>query len=476
MGMSLQEIRRAHLIGIGGINMSGVAKLLKRSGIYVTGSDVAQSEATDELVGLGISVAIGHDASHVPSDVDLIIYTSAAPENNPERVAARMRGIPQMTNFAFLGQWLGEKRCMLICGTHGKSTTTAMAGLLLLAADQDPTVIVGSRVPEFPDGNVRFGSSDFVVIEGDEYAKHFLEFEPSVVVLNNLELDHTDIYPDLDSLMEVFRELLQKIRNGGMVIANADDRHVQTLVGQERFALLERGIRVRTFGFGSHADHQILDYQPRAGEQLFSLRDAQNRVQRFRLLIPGRMNVMNAAAALTLVHSLGVALDVLEKTLASFHGIWRRFQLLPSPAGAGEDVLFVSDYAHHPTAVAATLEAAKSFYPGRRIVLVFQPHQRKRTRDLFFDYIPSFDRADALLILEIYDVIGRESADQEPISSRDLQDAIVRHDAERGVMRTVDYVPSPNDVLLVLKRWIRKGDLVLFVGAGDIYKIDLTRL
>lgn len=476
MCMNLQEIRRAHLVGIGGINMSGVAKLLHRAGIRVSGSDVASSEATDELVALGMQIFIGHDASHVSSDVDLVIYTSAAPVQNPERVVAVEKGIPQMTNFAFLGQWLAEKRCMLICGTHGKSTTTAMAGLLLAAADQDPTVIVGSRVPEFPDGNVRFGSSDFVVIEGDEYAKHFLEFEPSVVVLNNLELDHTDIYPDLESLMEVFRELLRKIRNGGLVIANADDRHVQTLVGQERSALLDRGIRVRTFGFGTHADHQILDYQPKAGEQTFSLRDVQGRAQRFRLLIPGKMNVMNAVAAISLVHSLGVSFDVLEKSLASFRGIWRRFQLLSVPDGVGEDVVFVSDYAHHPTAVAATLEAAKSFYPGRRVILVFQPHQRKRTKDLFLDYIPSFDRADALLLVEIYDVVGRESMDQESVSSRDLQDAVVRHDADRGVIRTVDYVSTPHDVPLVLKRWLRKGDLVLLAGAGDIYKIDLTRL
>jgi UDP-N-acetylmuramate--alanine ligase len=412
-------------------------------------------------------VQIGHEASHVPTDVDILIYTSAAPEKNPERLVAAARGIPQVTNFAFLGAWLASKRCLLVCGTHGKSTTTALTGLLLEEANQDPMVIVGSRVPSFPDGNVRFGSTDLVVIEGDEYARHFLEFEPYAVIINNLELDHTDVFPDFEHLLGAFRELLGKVRNGGIVIANADDRHVQTLIGTERVSLLEGGVRIRTFGFGSHADHQVVDYTVKPGEQTFGLRDVGGRVHRFRLGVPGRMNVMNSAAALSLISCMGIPLAGLEKALGNFHGIWRRFQKMSDRDG----VLVVSDYGHHPTAVAATLEAAKTFYPGRRVVLAFQPHQRRRTRDLFLDFVPSFDRADALLLVEIYDVAGRESPEDEAISSRDLQDAIVRHDSDRATVRSVDYAPNPDEALAVLKRWKRQGDVIIVMGAGDIYTI-----
>ena len=467
MGMDFSQIRRAHLVGIGGINMSGVAKLLVRAGVRVTGSDVVSSEATDELIKLGIAVIIGHEASNLPTDTELLIYTSAAPEKNPERLAAAARAIPQVTNFAFLGAWLAHKRCLLVCGTHGKSTTTALAGLLLEGANQDPMVIVGSRVPSFPDGNVRFGMSDMVVIEGDEYARHFLEFEPYAVILNNLELDHTDIFPDLQNLLQAFRELLEKVRNGGIVIANADDPNVQTLVGQERAALLERGVRIRTFGFGTHADHQIVDHAVKAGEQTFGLRDVSGRVYRFKLSIPGRMNVMNSAAALSLVSSMGIPWTGLENVLASFKGIWRRFERIAECDG----ILVISDYGHHPTAVAATLEAAKAFYPGRRIVLAFQPHQRRRTRDFFLDFVPSFDRADALLLVEIYDVAGRESPEDESVSSRDLQDAIVRHDADRATVRSVDFAPNSDEALAILRRWKRQGDVIIVMGAGDIYKM-----
>lgn len=465
--MQIESLAKVHFVGIGGINMSGVAKLLARNGIQVTGSDAAASEATKELEHLRIPVKIGHEASNLPSDADLLIYSSAVPEENPERAAARAWNIPQLTNFQFLGQWTAGKRTVLVTGTHGKSTTTALAGLLFEEAHQDPTVIVGSRVPGFPDGNVRFGSSDLVVIEGDEYAKHFLEFKPSAVILNNIELDHTDVFPDLAAMMDAFREMLESIVDGGLVVANSDDPNVQTLIGRVRGELDSRHVRIRTFGFGSHANFQIVDYLVRQGEQTFGLRDEQGKTVRFRLRIPGRMNVMNAAAAASLCASTGLLLQDLTDAIASFPGIWRRFETIADK----NDILVVSDYGHHPTAVAATLEAAKTFYQGRRIVLAFQPHHRNRTKNLFDAFVPSFDRADALLLTEIYDVAGRDAKEDENISSRDLQDAVVRRDAERGNVRSVEYASNPDEALAVLKRWAREGDVIIVMGAGDIYKI-----
>ncbi|MCA9391113.1 MAG: UDP-N-acetylmuramate--L-alanine ligase [Candidatus Magasanikbacteria bacterium] len=463
--MNLTELKRVHFIGIGGINMSGVAKILKRSGIEVSGSDAAKSEATEELEKIGVTVVIGHDAKNIPKDVDLVIYSSAVPVTNPERAEAMKRNIHQLTNFEFLGEWTKNKRVLLITGTHGKSTTTSITGLLLESVDADPTVIVGSRVPSFPDGNVRHGHSDWVVIEGDEYAKHFLEFKPFAVIVNNIELDHTDIYPDLEAMLDAFREMLENVQDGGIVLANANDPHVQTVIGGVRAQLEARRIRVKTFGFGMHADIPVTDYMTKAGEQSFMLRDLEGRPHRFVMHVPGKMNVMNAAAALALVGSIGVSFSKLIKPISEYKGIWRRFQIISE----ANDHTIISDYGHHPTAVAATLEATKLFYPGRRILLAFQPHQRQRTKDLFDAFIPAFEKADALALVEIYDVAGRETG--LAISSRDLQEAVVRNDLERGVMRHVEYAPDVQAAKELVKRWMRPGDVVLVMGAGDIYQI-----
>jgi UDP-N-acetylmuramate--alanine ligase len=447
--------------------MSGVAKLLKRAGISVTGSDVETSDATHELERLGIEIFIGHNKQNLPLDCDLVIYSSAVPDSNPERAEARRLDIPQLTNFKFLGEWTKEKKVVLVCGTHGKSTTTALLGLMLEAGGRDPNVIVGSKVPSFPDKNVRFGKSDIYVIEGDEYAKHFLEFEPYAVVLNNIELDHVDVFKDLDAIMDSFRELLSKIRKGGILVANADDKNVQTLIGKERAGLEAREVTIKTFGFGSHATQQILDYSVRSGEQVFALKNIRGLVSRFRLHVPGKMNVMNAAGALSLAFHAGISSEVLQEAVEGFEGIWRRFEKISERDG----ITVISDYGHHPTAVRATLEATKRFYPGRRVILCFQPHHRNRTKHLFREFVSCFDQADVVLLTEIYDVAGRSEKEDEKISSRDLQEAVLRHDADHMVRRTIEYARDPDSALEILRRWKQEGDIILVMGAGDIYKI-----
>ena len=447
--------------------MSGVAKLLKRAGVSVSGSDVEASEVTEALGRLGIEISIGHDKENLSEFIDLIIYSSAVPEMNPERAEARKRTIPQLTNFEFLGEWTRGKKVILVAGTHGKSTTTAMLGLMLEAGGRDPNVIVGSKVPSFPDDNVRFGKSDIYVIEGDEYAKHFLAFEPYAVVLNNIEMDHVDIFKDLDEMIDTFRELLSNLQPNGILVANADDKNVQTLIGQERSNLEAKNITIKTFGFGSHATQQVLDYIVHPGEQSFALKNIRGLATRFRLHVPGKMNVMNVAGALSLAFHAGIGSDVLQNVVESFEGIWRRFERVAEK----NDVIVISDYGHHPTAVRETLEATKRFYPGRRIVLCFQPHHRNRTKHLFKEFIPCFDQADVLLLAEIYDVAGRNDKADEHISSRDLQEAVIRHDAEHMIRRKVEYADSPTSALETLKRWKQERDIILVMGAGDIYKI-----
>ncbi len=456
-----------HLVGIGGINMSAIAKLLWRSGIKVTGSDAVASEQTEELTRKGIPVTIGQEVSHLPTEASLLIYSSAVPEGNPERSEARARNLRQLTNFEFLAEWAQDQDVVLVTGTHGKSTTTAIAGLMLVEAQFDPLIIVGSKVPSFSDGNVRSGAGNIWLIEGDEYARHFLAFHPKAVLINNIELDHTDIFPTLDHMIGAFRELLHQVRDGGVVVANADDRNVSTLIGSERAALEARGIRIMTYGYGAHAMIRVSDEAIRPGEQQFLLKDEAGHLIRAMLRVPGKMNICNAVGAAALSLALGASPDAVRKAVQSFTGIWRRFEQISDKDG----VLVISDYGHHPTAIRATLEAARSFYPGRRIVLCFQPHQHNRTRELFLDFVPAFDLADVLILVEIYDVPGRKTAQDEHISSQDLHDAIRHHDADRLCQRSLEFAPTPEDALPMIERAKRRGDIVIVMGAGDVYKI-----
>lgn len=465
--MSFHLPRHIHLIGVGGINMSGLAKLLVRAGVRISASDIVSSDITDELTKKKFNIKIGHAAEHVPADTELVVYSSAVPESNPERAEARRRGLMQLNNFEFLSQWFADQDVFLITGTHGKSTTTALTGLMFAEAGVDPTVVVGSSLSLFPDGNVRIGQGRTIVIEGDEYAKHFLYFQPQALIINNIEWDHPDAFPTLNDLMRAFRELLKNVRDGGVIIANADDPHVGTLIGEERSRLEARGIRIRTFGFASHADMQIIDHTVRPGEQVFTLRDEHELAGRYLLHVPGRMNVLNATAAISLVSLFGTSNESIRHVLGLFQGIWRRFEKVAEQDG----ITVISDYAHHPTAIAATLEAARQWYPGRRIVLCFQPHQRVRTKELFLDFAPSFDRADVLLLTEIYDVAGREDTAEDSVSSLDLVQTITHHDADRVVKRPVEYATNSEEALVTLRRVRSKGDVMIIMGAGDIYQI-----
>jgi UDP-N-acetylmuramate--alanine ligase len=465
--VDFSAIKHVHIIGLGGIATSREAKLLLQLGKTVSGSDVAASESVEELRKKGVQVAIGHEANNVPEQTDLVLYSSAVPESNPERAEARRRGIQQMTNFDLLADWTLDKQPLLVCGTHGKSTTTALLGLALAEGMRDPWVFVGSRVPGFPEGNIRFGASDYAVIEGDEYAKHFLLFQPSAVILNNIEWDHMDIFPDLESMIEAFRDLLGHVRDRGIVVANADDPRVSGLIGEERGKLEARGVRIRTFGFASHADVRISDHVVREGAQSFAVNDESNYVTRLGLQVPGRMNVMNATAAFALATAIGVTSEAAREALASFRGIWRRFEKVAE----GDQSVVISDYGHHPTAVAQTLDAAKQWFPGKRVVLCFQPHHRNRTKHLFLDFVPSFDKADVLILSEIYDVAGREETEDADISSRDLEQAIIHHDADRGAKRQVVYVPDKDQALAAIQHLRKPGDVIIVMGAGDVYKI-----
>lgn len=460
--MSVNGLKSVHFVGIGGISMSAVAKLLLATGVRVSGSDVAENEQTNALKERGAHLKIGHAGEHVPMDAELVIYNSAVPVSNSERLEAMRRGIPEMTNFEFLGEWTNEKKTILITGTHGKSTTTAMLGLMLEKAGFDPTVFVGSKVPSFAEGNVRLGSSDVFVIEGDEYAKHFLEFHPYGVVLNNIELDHTDIFPTIQDVRDAFLTLLKQVQDGGVVIANVGSLNVLHVLDEAADELKRRSIRVIRFN-GNGEDAWRVTQAQNDGVSFVAVEKAKIGY-RFELSVPGMFNALNATGASLMARELSVEYPDIAGALASFTGIWRRFEWIGSIDGAR----VYSDYGHHPTAVTSTLAAAKEMFPSARIVLCFQPHHRNRTKHLFLDFVPSFDFADVLVLCEIYDVAGRESVEDEDISSRDLVDAVIRHDADRGVPRLVEFARTPEEAVGLTLERLQKGDVVIFMGAGDI--------
>ncbi|MBI5655270.1 UDP-N-acetylmuramate--L-alanine ligase [Candidatus Uhrbacteria bacterium] len=460
--MNIRDIKAAHFVGIGGINMAAVAKLLIANGVKVSGSDMAENEQTRILGERGAVVSIGHAAENVPVGVEILIHTSAAPESNPEREEARKRGVPEMTNFRFLAEWYKDAKTIVVTGTHGKSTTTAMLGLALEKSNLEPTVIVGSKVPGFADGNLRIGKSEFFLIEGDEYARHFLEFEPYGAIINNIELDHTDIYPTLADYVDAFRMMLSKIKDGGVVVANVGDKNVADLLEKSAEGLAAKHARVIKYNGETEGDWRFSLKQEQGVTEFKLVKDEVS--YSFNLRVPGMHNALNAAGAALMALQLGAPYHAVAGSLEAFKGIWRRFEFLGELDGAR----VYSDYGHHPTAVSSTLAAAKEIFPAARLVLCFQPHHRNRTRNLFADFVPSFDKADVLVLCEIYDVKGRDAAEDAEVSSKQLVAAVMLLDAEKGRQRIVEFAPDPAAAMERIKSLLQPGDTVIIMGAGDI--------
>ena len=410
-----KNIKTAHCIGIGGIHVSAVARLLVAHGATVTGSDAVDGDEITRLRDEGITVTIGHDAANIPQDVDVIIDSDAVPEENPERIEAKTHNIGLFDTHAFLGLLFSNARQVVITGTHGKSTTTAMVGKILEAAGMDPTVVVGTRVPGFPRGNLRIGRDDLLVVEGDEYRSHVLSYRPTILAITNIEWDHPDVFPTFESYKQLFKNAEANLQSGGALIDASSGRDAAQL-------------------------------RPPANLQLS---------------VPGEMNRRNAAMALAACRALDPNLDeaLAIKTLNAFPGVWRRFERVGEFNGAP----VISDYGHHPTEIRETLKAAREAYPDKRLVLCYQPHQHARTKGLFDDFVRALAEPDVLLLAEIYDVPGREEIAQD-VTSKQLLEAI-------GHSPTRFYSSSLEDAERQLRSLIQPNDLVLIMGAGTIDQV-----
>lgn len=444
----LYEAKKVHFVGIGGIGISALAKLLSRRGSDVTGSDLIESSVTRGLELEGKRVFIGHAAENVPIDCDLIIYSPAVPTNSPERVVARERGILEMSYPEALGELSKEFRTIAVAGTNGKSTTTAMLGLILEEAGFDPTVIVGTKVPSFKHGNMRVGKTgSWLVVEACEYREHFLNLCPEFVVITNIEEDHLDYYRDLEHIRGAFQKFVDKVPEIGRVIFNADDLTCHSLVYKNSVSFGER-----------NGEYRAVNRISGLGQQTFELWLDNNNLGNIVLQVPGDFNTMNAMAAAVTALVIGVPFGAVQVGLEKFFGVWRRFERVGLFNGA--DVF--SDYGHHPTAIKGTLKAAQEFFPGRRLVHCFQPHQHERTKTLFNDFVDSFNDADILIIPEIFAVAGR--TEDYDISSNDLVKAIKEKYPNKEVLYALD-LPSAEQLLNSI---VQENDVLIIQGAGDI--------
>ena len=437
--------RPVHFVGVAGAGMSALAELFVRRGNVVTGCD-ATGDPTGDLAKLGIAVATGHDPSHVDG-ARAVVVSSALPKNHPELVRARELGLPVIRRAEALGEAVSGGDLVAIAGTHGKTTTTVMTTESLAAAGREPTGVVGGRVGTW-GGNLRYGSDRLFVVEADEYDRSFLALTPTVAVITNVEADHLDIYADLDDIRTTFERFASPAR---AIVLCADDSVANTLATPNSAEVIR---------YGQHSpDARLLavDVRMEGGGSLFEVEYDDEMLGEVELAVPGMHNVSNALAAIGSGLALGVSLEAMAPGLAAFRGVERRFQRL----GTARGVEVVDDYAHHPTEIRATLAAARTAFPGRRIIAAFQPHLFSRTRDFAREFGQALAAADSVFIADIY------PAREQPIPGVTAQLIV---DSAREAGGDVTWQGARTALSDELARAVRDGDVVLTIGAGDITK------
>ena len=440
-----------HFIGIGGISMSGLAEILLKEGFPVSGSDNKASDLTAQLEAHGARIFIGQKAENIQPDTDLVVYTAAIHPDNPEWRAASEAGIPMLSRAQFLGQLMDNySRSIAVAGTHGKTTTTSMIAHILLAARTDPTISVGGMLSSI-GGNIRVGGSDVFLTEACEYTNSFLNFHPKYNIILNIEEDHMDFFKDIQDIRHSFHLFAQNtVVNGVLILNSAIKDPVEITDGLSA--------RVITFGLNGTEDYTAADisYDETACASFSWLSHGQNH-GRVALHVPGSHNISNALAAIAFASEAGIQDEMIRKGLESFGGTARRFEY----KGKLDGVTIIDDYAHHPTEIRATLTAAKN-YPHDRIVCVFQPHTYSRTKAFWNDFISALSLADLVVLADVY--AARET-DTLGVRSEDLAEEIRNQGTECYYFPTFDGIEQ-----FLLKECIN-NDLLITMGAGDVYKI-----
>src|SRR3989339_208581 len=444
--INLEKINKVYLSGIGGIGLSAIAYYFKNLGKEVVGSDLAESEVIKRLKEADIEINFKQVAKNISADIDLFIYSSALPLDHEELVRAKELKIPSLTYFQFLGLVSKKYKTIAVSGTNGKTTTTAILGLMLEKAGLDPTVIVGSLVPQWGK-NFRLGQSDILVVEACEWQAHMLEIKPQIIVLTNIAEDHLDFYKDLNDIKKHFQKFVNKLPADGLLIKNCDDQNSSQIKFRQIIGI----------GKEEGADCYFKNLTVVDNKQKFETNFGRDdKLSEIELPVPGLYNVYNALSAIAVANHLGVNRNQIWNALAEFKGTWRRFEII----GQMKSNIVISDYAHHPDSITMLLRATKDFYPDKKIIAVFQPHHHNRTKTLLDQFAKAFYLADQAIILEIYKVSGRESQAVDKVSSVDL--------LEKMNHKRKHYAADFKKAKEILKDISPVNAVILFIGAGDI--------
>lgn len=453
VGALMGRVKKLHFIGIAGAGMCGIAEVMHNLGYQVSGSELKSSRVSENLGSLGIQIHIGHDASNV-DDVDVVIFSSAVPQSNPELVAAREKRIPVLPRAEMLAELMRFRIGIAVAGTHGKTTTTSLIASLLAEDGCDPTYVIGGLLNS-SGSNARLGTGQYLVAEADESDASFHHLQPIIAVLTNIDSDHLETYQgDYSVLRSNFLEFLQQLPFYGMAVLCVDDVGVREILEDISKPTI-------TYGIEQSADYQASDIRQEQGKSWFhvSLPDSDEPLE-VELNLPGKHNILNALAAIAVAHELGSDKTSLVNGLKQFQGIARRCQIMGELSIAKHSVLMLDDYGHHPTEVAATIKAIRKGWPERRLVTIFQPHRYTRTRDLFEDFSQSLSEVDVLLMLDIY------SAGETPIAGADSR-SLCRAIRLRGQVDPI-FVEQAEQVGEILESVVQQNDIVLTLGAGDV--------
>jgi UDP-N-acetylmuramate--alanine ligase len=451
------KVKRVHFIGIGGAGMSGIAEVLLNLDFQVSGSDLADNATTQRLKKLGATVYKGHATEQV-ANADAVVVSTAVKEDNPEVIAARERNIPVVPRAMMLAELMRFKQGIAVAGTHGKTTTTSLIASMLGEAGMDPTFVIGGRL-EAAGTHARLGQGEFLVAEADESDASFLYLTPVMAVITNIDADHMETYGhDFGRLKQAFVDFAQRLPFYGMAVLCVDDANVCEIM--PRITKL-----VTTYGTSETAQVRAVDIRADSGRMLFTVLRQELPDLQVTLNLPGHHNVLNALAAIAVAMEVGASDAAIVKGLAEFGGVGRRFQRYGEvPLASGGNFTLVDDYGHHPVEMAATLEAARGAFPGRRLVLVFQPHRYTRTRDVFEDFVRVLSTVDALLLSEVY------PAGEAPIVAADGR-ALARAIRVAGKVEPI-FVENVGDLPEAVFSMAQAGDVVLVMGAGSIGQVS----
>ena len=450
--MDLNKVKKVYLIGVGGIGVSAVAQYFLESGKEVCGADLVQSDITEELKAKGVKIFYEHQVKNINDSFDLVIYSSAVPENNSELQKAQRLGIPTLSYFEFLGELSQKYKTIVVTGTHGKSTVTSLITMMMIKAGLDPTVFVGTKIKDL-GSNFRLGQSEYLVVEGCEYQANMLKLQPYLIGLPSIDADHLDFYKNLDQIKETFQKFIDKLKDKNNLVYNGADSNINSL---------KMASEALSVGLKPEFDVRAEEIKKEEKKQNFSLYLKNEKLTNIETNLPGDYNILNILIASGIALKLGIKAEIISKTIREFQGLWRRFEII----GEWKTNLIISDYAHHPAELKALLKGAREFYPNKKIVAVFQPHQEDRTQKLFNDFLDSFQNADEIILYPIYEVAGR-SLDRDAMhcvsikSSEDLAREIKKKENQN-----VYYLDSYEKIEEQLKNY--QDSIILIIGAGDI--------